>query len=80
MHLCYNRSKEIDQLHYSEECKTMNEQERKILFRLLVDLFIDGKQENKSSQQEQGEYNEKVSTRKTRRSTELNTRQATTHE
>jgi hypothetical protein len=58
----------------------MNEQERKILFRLLVDLFIDGKQENKSSQQEQGEYNEKVSTRKTRRSTELNTRQATTHE
>ncbi|MBA2392600.1 MAG: hypothetical protein H0V70_07620 [Ktedonobacteraceae bacterium] len=58
----------------------MNEQERKILFRLLVDLFIDGKQENKSSQQEQGEYNEKVSTRKTRRSTELDTRQATTHE
>ncbi|MBA2394047.1 MAG: hypothetical protein H0V70_15060 [Ktedonobacteraceae bacterium] len=58
----------------------MNEQERKILFRLLVDLFIDGKQENKSSQQEQGEQDEKVSTRKTRRSTELNTRQATTHE
>src|SRR5450755_2362294 len=28
MHLCYNRSKEIDQLHYSQECRTMNRQEQ----------------------------------------------------
>jgi hypothetical protein len=58
----------------------MNQQEREILFKLLFDLFLDGKQVNKSSQQKQGEHHEKVSTGETRRSTKPNTRQATTHQ
>jgi hypothetical protein len=57
----------------------VNEQERKILFQLLIDLFINGKQKSKSSQQRQGEYHEEISTGETRRPTELDTRQATTH-
>ena len=31
MHLCYNKSDEINQFHYSKECRKMNEQEHKIL-------------------------------------------------
>jgi len=52
----------------------VNEQERKILFQLLIDLFIDGKQENEGNQKRQGENHEKVSTRERRRTTKPNTR------
>ena len=51
----------------------MNEYERKILFQLLIDLFIDGEQqENKqeSSKQQQGEDHESIPTTERKRTRE----------
>lgn len=45
----------------------MTEQERKIFFQLLIDLFLDGKQENKSKQQGLGANYESISAEKRRR-------------
>lgn len=50
----------------------MNEQQRKIFFQLLIDLFLDGKQEARSEQQKQGEKHEKVSTEERRRARKRN--------
>lgn len=48
----------------------MNERERKILFQLLIDLFLDGEQQEskqKSDKQSQGESHETVPTKARRR-------------
>jgi hypothetical protein len=49
----------------------MNEQERKIFFQLLIDLFLDGKQQESKpasdKQQPEGESRESISTQERKR-------------
>jgi hypothetical protein len=79
LHACYSVSHRLFVLPRTQEGQKMTQQEREILYKLLIDLFVESPRNTQTSKSEKGEdTHEKVSTN-ARRARQLGRKTNTPH-